>query len=87
MISLKSKLERIDQWIDADDAKLRERPTRWHVAKLVIGAVMLVKSIGLFRHAEGLEGFALAGLLFAGSVALIVEGIRLLRAGPAAPNP
>jgi hypothetical protein len=87
MTSLKSKLERLDQWIDADDAKLMQRPTRWHVAKVIIGAVMLVKSIGLFRHATGLEGFALAGLLLAGAIALIAEGIRLLRAGPADPNP
>ncbi len=87
MTSLKSKLEPLDQWIDADDTKLLQRPTRWHVAKLIIGAVMLVKSIGLFRHAAGLEGFALAGLLFAGALALIVEGIRMLRAGPVDPNP
>ncbi len=29
MTSLKSKLERLDQWIEADDTKLLQRPTRW----------------------------------------------------------
>ena len=87
MTSLKSKLERLDQWVEADDAKLRQRPARWHFAKAIIGAVMLVKSIGMFRHAAGFEGFALAAVLFAGAVALIFESIRMLRPTRADANP
>ena len=77
MTSLKSKLE---QWVEVNDAKQRQRPARWHVGKVVIGGVMLVKSIGLFKHADGLDGFALAALLLAGAIALIFEGICMMRA-------
>ena len=83
MTSLKSNLE---QWVDTADAKQRQRPVRWQIARVIVGAVMLVKSIGIFRHAEGLEGFALAALLFAGALALIFDAVRLMRAGEAEPN-
>jgi hypothetical protein len=83
MTPFKDKLDRLEHWVDADnarqDVKLRERPVWWHLGKTLFGGLLLMKSYGIAKHADGLDGFALAALICAAGITLVFQGIRMLR--------
>jgi hypothetical protein len=47
----------------------------------------LFKSYGIARHADGLDGFALAALICAAGITLIYQGIRMLHPAQVDTNP
>jgi hypothetical protein len=82
MLSMKGRLDRLEQWANAQDAKDRARAraqsTRWHIAKVLLGTVFLIKAGVLATHATGPWQYAVAALMLLSAVMLMMQGIEMV---------
>jgi hypothetical protein len=83
MSSLQSHLEGLNNWLDRqnarDDAISKARPAWWHGAKIVFGASCLARGVNMGIHADSVGNYALAVLLVAAALALMADGVSILR--------
>lgn len=74
---------RLIAWCDRqnarDDEVQRARPSYWHVGKIVMGVLFIVKGAAYAVTATGVGGFALAALFAGGGSMFAYDGIKMLR--------
>jgi len=82
MPTMPERLAKVDAWLDRENARhddiVKLRPTWWHAGKLLLGLLLIARSVGLVMHASGPGGYALAFLLVAGGTAFVFEGGQML---------
>jgi hypothetical protein len=82
MPTMPERLAKVDAWLDRETARqnviIKLRPTWWHAGKLVLGLLLVARSVGLALYASGPGSFALACLLVAGGIAFVFEGGQML---------
>ena len=83
MSSSQSRLERLEGWLDRQNAKdeaiSKARPAWWQAAKIVFGASCFARGVNLGLHADTAGAYALGALLVAAGISLMVDGATHLR--------
>ena len=83
MSSTQNKLDRIEAWLDRqnakDDAAAKSLSAWWHAGKMAFGIPLLLKSVGHAMHATGPGSYTIALVLFAGGAGFLIEGALQLR--------
>jgi hypothetical protein len=82
MSTTPERLAKAEAWLDRENARhdeiARLRPMWWHAGKLLLGLLLVARSLGLAMHASGPGGYALAFVLVAGGTACAFEGGQML---------
>jgi hypothetical protein len=75
---MSSILGRIQNWVERDDAKLAATPTRWLIARALLGLLMAIKGGVVLMHAADGWHYALGPMLILGGLAFAVESAQAL---------
>jgi hypothetical protein len=82
MPTMPDRLAKVDAWLDRETARqntiIKLRPAWWHAGKVLLGLLLIARSLGLAIDASGPGSFALAFLLVAGGTAFVFEGGQML---------